>query len=126
MHQTELFLLAAFGLVIGSFLGSVVVRLPKGESVILGRSACPHCGRELTAIELIPVVSWLGQRGRCRTCEGRLSMFYPAVELAAAAIAVVAGWLLTGLCIAVGCTAGWAFLALAAWRWSSLRSHVRL
>jgi prepilin signal peptidase PulO-like enzyme (type II secretory pathway) len=126
MHHAELFLLAVFGLVIGSFLGLLVVRLPKGEPIIFARSACPHCRRELTAMDLIPVVSWLSQGGRCRTCGAGLSIFYPAVELAAAAIAVAAGWLLTGLWIIFGCIAGWAFLAFAAWRWSSLRSRVRL
>jgi prepilin signal peptidase PulO-like enzyme (type II secretory pathway) len=126
MHHTELILLAVFGLVIGSFLGSLAVRVPKGESIIFARSACPHCRRELTALELIPVISWLSQRGRCRACEGKLSIYYPAVELGAAAIAVAAGWLLTGLWIVVGCIAGWAFIALAAWKWSSHHSQVRL
>jgi leader peptidase (prepilin peptidase) / N-methyltransferase len=121
-----LLLLAMLGLVAGSFLGSLVLRVPRGEPVILARSACPHCGRELTALELIPVASWIVQGGRCRSCGGALSLFYPAMELAACAIAIASGCLLHGLWIAAGCFAGWMILALAAWGLSNLVPGRRL
>jgi prepilin signal peptidase PulO-like enzyme (type II secretory pathway) len=122
----NLLLLLVLGLVVGSFLGVLVLRLPRHEPVILARSACPHCGHELTAAELIPVISWLIQRRRCRTCSVKLSGFYPAIELASAAIAVASGWLFSGVWIAAGCLIGWIILALVAWRLSNSGSHVRL
>ena len=118
--------LLVLGLVVGSFLGVLVVRLPRREPVILAQSACPHCGHELTATELIPVVSWLIQLRRCRTCKAKLSGFYPAIELAAAAIAIASGWLFSGFWIVAGCFAGWGILAFAAWQFSNYRSDARL
>jgi prepilin signal peptidase PulO-like enzyme (type II secretory pathway) len=122
----NLLLLLVLGLVVGSFLGVLALRLPRREPVILARSACPHCGHELTAAELIPVISWIIQRRRCRTCKAKLSGFYPAMELASAAIAVASGWLLSGFWVIVGCLSGWAILALAAWRFSNSGSGARL
>jgi prepilin signal peptidase PulO-like enzyme (type II secretory pathway) len=122
----NLLLLLVLGLVVGSFLGVLVLRLPRHEPVVLARSACPHCGHELTAAELIPVISWLIQRHRCRTCSAKLSSFYPAIELASAAIAVASGWLFSGVWIAAGCVAGWVILALMAWRFSNSDASPRL
>lgn len=68
------------GLVVGSFLNVVIVRLPKGQSVVVPRSHCPHCRTTLGPWELIPVLSWLLQRGRCRTCGAKISWQYPLVE----------------------------------------------
>ena len=59
---------AVVGAVIGSFLGAAQVRLPEGRSVLSGRSACDTCDKQLTPMELVPVVSWLVQRGVCRSC----------------------------------------------------------
>jgi leader peptidase (prepilin peptidase)/N-methyltransferase len=126
MHHAELFLLAVLGLIVGSFLGSLVLRVPRGEPVVVARSACPHCGHRLTAIELVPVVSWIVQRRRCTVCGIRLSAFYPVVELAAAAIAVAAGLTLDGLWIIGGCVAGWMVLAVATWAWCRFYSGARL
>jgi prepilin signal peptidase PulO-like enzyme (type II secretory pathway) len=122
----KLLFLSVLGLVAGSFLGVLVLRLPRREPVILARSACPYCGHELTAAELIPVISWILQRRRCRTCKAKLSSFYPAIELAAALIAVASGWLLPGFWIVAGCLAGWTILAFAAWRFSNSGSGARL
>jgi len=80
-------LAAAVGLLVGSFLGTLVLRPPQGKAVLTGRSACPFCGRQLGAVEMIPLASWLLQRRRCRGCHARLSAFYPAVELAGALVA---------------------------------------
>lgn len=55
-----------------SFLNVVVWRLPRGESVVYGRSRCPQCGRTLRALETIPCVSYLALRGRCRSCGSRI------------------------------------------------------
>ena len=90
------------GLLVGSFLNVVIHRLPKmmerewaaqcaelrGEelpaperyNLVVPRSACPSCGHRISAIENIPVVSWLALRGRCRGCRAPISARYPVVE----------------------------------------------
>lgn len=70
-----------FGLAVGSFLNVLIDRLPKGENVLTGRSRCDHCGKSLRWFELIPLLSFLLQGGRCRRCHARLSWQYPIVEL---------------------------------------------
>ena len=72
--------LGAFGLLIGSFLNVVIYRLPEGRSVVAPRSQCGSCGKMLGVWELVPVVSFFLQRGRCRHCRVRLSWRYPLVE----------------------------------------------
>jgi leader peptidase (prepilin peptidase)/N-methyltransferase len=72
----------AFGLVIGSFLNVVIYRMPKGESIVRPGSRCPTCGRGVAPWENIPVLSYVWLRGRCRGCGERISLRYPAVELA--------------------------------------------
>ncbi len=59
---------ALFGAVIGSFLNVLCDRLPQGESVVAPPSKCPGCARRLSALDMVPIVSWLVLRGRCRTC----------------------------------------------------------
>src|SRR5512138_2390228 len=95
---------ALFGLCVGSFLNVVVYRIPKmlerawredcleheGKDVpaapaynlVVPRSACPSCGHPISALDNIPVVSWLALRGRCRACGTRISVRYPIVEIA--------------------------------------------
>ena len=76
-------LLAFFiGLCVGSFLNVLADRLPRGENVLCGRSRCDHCKKTLRWYELIPIVSFLIQAGRCRRCHKRLSAQYPVIELA--------------------------------------------
>jgi leader peptidase (prepilin peptidase)/N-methyltransferase len=77
----------AFGLSIGSFLNVVIYRLPRGEG-LSGRSRCPHCQVQLGWIDLIPVVSFLGLRGRCRRCRAGIAWRYPLVELATGLLAL--------------------------------------
>lgn len=98
---------------IGSFLGTLVLRLPLDEPVLFARSACPHCRTRLRAIELIPFLSWGLQRGRCRTCGHALGRFYPAIEAAALAIALWAASRLSGGALVAGAALGWLLLALA-------------
>lgn len=78
------------GLIAGSFLATLLVRWPKGESAFAGRSRCDGCGAALGARDLIPLLSWLAARGRCRRCGARIDARLPAMELAAAAIGLVA------------------------------------
>lgn len=103
-----------FGLMIGSFLNVVIYRLPKmmeiewedqaaelrGEDppererfdLIAPRSRCPACGHRLGALENIPLLSWLVQRGRCKACGTAISARYPVVELTAGLLAALAVW----------------------------------
>ena len=70
-----------FGLIIGSLLNVVILRLNTQKS-LGGRSACMSCMNKLSWYELLPVFSYLGLRGRCRNCKTRISIQYPLVELA--------------------------------------------
>jgi leader peptidase (prepilin peptidase)/N-methyltransferase len=79
-------LCALLGLAIGSFLNVVIYRVPRGESIVSPRSACPTCGAQIRERDNVPVVSWLVLRGRCRDCQASISPRYPLVELACAAL----------------------------------------
>ena len=126
---------AVLGLLVGSFLNVVIHRLPRmlerdwaaqcaelrGEPVpeppaynlVVPRSACPSCGHAISAIENVPVLSWLALRGRCASCGTRISARYPAVELVAATLGAIAIWHFgptwTGL---AACGLLWTLLAL--------------
>jgi len=102
------------GLLVGSFLAAVSVRLPKGEGVVAGRSRCPGCDQALRAWELVPVLSWLALRGRCARCVARISPRYPLIELGAAALGVWAALHGDGLlALAAGVVLGWQLLLIA-------------
>jgi leader peptidase (prepilin peptidase)/N-methyltransferase len=79
-------LFACWGAAIGSFVNVVLWRVPRGESVIAPPSHCPACETRLSPAELVPVVSWLALRARCRHCGTHISARYPLVELATAAL----------------------------------------
>src|SRR5262245_1037774 len=103
-----------FGLVVGSFLNVVIHRLPRmlerqwqadcaelngatpppAEKMNLAvpRSACPSCGHRISALENIPLVSWLALRGKCRACKAPISARYPLVEALSGALAGYAVW----------------------------------
>ena len=70
-----------FGLIIGSFLNVVILRMNTGRSIVTGRSACARCNTPLSWYELIPVFSYLGLRGKCANCKSHISFQYPIVEL---------------------------------------------
>lgn len=111
--RPELVLLLLTAPCVGSFLGVLVVRLPAGKPLVLGRSACPHCGVVLKARDLVPLASWLASHGRCRTCGARLGLFYPLIELLALAVALWAYALVPGWPLWATCLLGWMLLALA-------------
>lgn len=71
-----------YGTVVGSFLNVLIYRLPRGLSIVKPRSHCPNCGTELRARDLVPLLSFLWQRGKCRYCGVRISWRYFWVELA--------------------------------------------
>ena len=108
-------LVAGLGLLVGSFLNVVILRLPRrmewewnrdarevlGEpelydppppGIVVERSHCPHCGHQLSWYENIPVFSWLALRGRCRNCKAPISIQYPLVELLTALLCVLCVW----------------------------------
>jgi leader peptidase (prepilin peptidase)/N-methyltransferase len=129
----------ALGLCIGSFLNVVIHRLPKmmerdwreecaelagtppaaapsgSYNLLVPRSACPGCGHRITALENVPLLSWLALRARCSACGMRISVRYPLIELAAGGIAAYAAWRYGPSFAAVGAMLfGWALLALTA------------
>jgi leader peptidase (prepilin peptidase)/N-methyltransferase len=108
-------LVAGLGLLVGSFLNVVILRLPRrmewewkrdarealGEpelydppppGIVVERSHCPHCGHQLSWFENIPLLSWLALRGRCRSCKAPISPQYPLVELVTALLCLVSVW----------------------------------
>jgi leader peptidase (prepilin peptidase)/N-methyltransferase len=125
-----------FSLAIGSFLNVVIHRLPKmlerqwqtecaelkGETataepaynLVVPRSACPACGHRITALENLPLVSWLVLRGRCSACSARISARYPVVELATALLSAYIAWRF-GFTAKAGAALvfAWALIALA-------------
>ena len=108
-------LLAPFA---GSFLGVIVRRLPEGRSIAWVRSRCEYCGAALRARDLVPLYSWLIAGGRCRYCGHPLGWFYPGIELAALAIALVALAADGGDETWLDCVFGWWLLALG---WIDIR-----
>lgn len=80
---------ALLGLAIGSFLNVVIWRVPRGESVVSPPSACPACETPIRPRDNLPVAGWLLLKGRCRDCATSISVRYPLVEAACAALFVV-------------------------------------
>ncbi|MDH5822399.1 A24 family peptidase [Luteimonas sp. RD2P54] len=106
---------AGFGLLVGSFLNVVILRLPRRlewqwkrdareileepelydpppPGIVVERSHCPHCGHQLAWYENIPVFSWLALRGKCRNCKAPISIQYPLVELLTMLLVVACVW----------------------------------
>lgn len=106
--------LGVLGALLGSFIATLAIRWPAGRSVLRGRSACDGCGRTLRAIELVPLVSALALRGRCRGCHRAIDPRHGWIELAAAAIGASAGIATASPTAIAGAAFGWLLLALAA------------
>ncbi|MCM1523988.1 MAG: prepilin peptidase [Ruminococcus sp.] len=81
MNVTVYVFVFLFGICIGSFLNVCILRLPRGESLIVNNSHCMTCGTEIKRYDLIPVFSWLILRGKCRACGAKISPRYMLVEL---------------------------------------------
>jgi leader peptidase (prepilin peptidase)/N-methyltransferase len=77
---------ALFGLIVGSFLNVVIYRVPRKESIVSPRSACPTCDTPIAPRDNVPILSWLYLRGKCRNCHSPISMRYPLVEAATAGL----------------------------------------
>jgi leader peptidase (prepilin peptidase)/N-methyltransferase len=126
------------GLCVGSFLNVVVHRLPKmmerewrqecaeltgapadapaegRYNLFVPRSACPACGGRITALQNVPVLSWLWLRGKCAKCGARITARYPVVELAAGLLGAYAAWRFGATLAALGAMLFcWTLLALA-------------
>ena len=69
------------GIIIGSFLNVCIYRIPKGESIIYPPSYCEKCGVNIKLYDLIPVISYMILRGKCRCCKSKISLRYPLIEL---------------------------------------------
>lgn len=82
-----------FGILFGSFFNVVGYRLPKGLSLIHPGSFCPKCNHKLKWYELIPIFSFLIQRGKCRKCKCQISFFYPCIELLTGILFVISYFL---------------------------------
>jgi leader peptidase (prepilin peptidase) / N-methyltransferase len=78
------------GAIVGSFLATILIRWPRGESALGGRSRCDSCGETLGPLALVPIVSFLAGRGRCRRCGARIDRRHLAIELAAAFVGLAA------------------------------------
>lgn len=87
-----LLVMLLLGLVIGSFLNALIWRFKIGKSITRGRSMCPDCKHELTAVDLIPVISWLMLRGKCRHCHKPISVQYPLVEVITSGLFGLSYW----------------------------------
>ncbi|RST59267.1 prepilin peptidase [Siminovitchia terrae] len=99
------FIIFIYGLLLGSFFNVAGLRIPLNKSIVAPESSCPHCNNPLSAIELIPVISFLLQGGKCRSCKVRISPVYPVMELLTGGLFAIAfikfGWMLE---FAIACT----------------------
>lgn len=95
-------LLTLLGLCVGSFLNVLIFRVPRGEEFVRTPSHCMRCGHQLKWYELIPILSYLLQRGKCRACKVPLSAQYPLVEGLNGAAWLITALLLRGDLLSTG------------------------
>ena len=77
----ELFLIFIIGLCVGSFLNVCIFRIANGESIAFPPSHCTKCGKRIKRRDLIPIVSYVLLKGKCRNCGDKISIKYPLIEL---------------------------------------------
>jgi leader peptidase (prepilin peptidase) / N-methyltransferase len=116
--------LLPLGLALGSFFEVVLDRVPRGESLLWPPSHCRTCKHRLTADELVPVISYLAQRGRCRACDTPIGRGVPIRE-ALSGIALALPWALTGCAHPLGSLVGGIALLVALWIGQGLRQARR-
>ena len=87
-----LFLVFMMGACVGSFCNVIAMRVPLKESFVKGRSHCPKCKHDLTALDLVPFFSWIFLRGKCRYCKEKISFRYPLTELIGGLSALFSVW----------------------------------
>lgn len=102
------------GAIVGSFLALLVIRLPEGKQVVSGRSRCDQCHHVLAPRDLVPVLSFTFNRGRCRQCGAAIDPVHLLIELAAGAIGALSFAILSPLQAVLGAMLGWILLTLAA------------
>ncbi len=105
------FIILILGLIVGSFLNVVIFRLENGEKIVNDRSKCLHCKHILAWYDLIPVLSFIFLKGRCRYCWERISWQYPVVELGTGTLFL----LIFNFSAQGGPALGWQFLPLLFW-----------
>lgn len=104
---------ALLGAIIGSFLATLVIRWPQGRSVVSGHSHCDSCDHRLKIRDLIPLFSFVIEKGRCRYCRAAINPRHIYIELGCAAIGGVALALSPDITGLSGAAFGWTLLALA-------------
>ena len=80
MEIFYLIVCVVFGILVGSFLNVCIYRIPKNENIVVVNSHCMTCGKQIKWYDLVPLVSFLVLRGKCRYCKEKLSWQYPVVE----------------------------------------------
>lgn len=95
MNIPFIILLLLLGASWGSFLNVVAYRLPKKKTFLKGRSKCPYCEKVINWYDMIPVLSWLLLRGKCRFCKHKLSLQYFIAEIASGALFLLGGFLIS-------------------------------
>lgn len=86
METTYFIFSIIFGLIVGSFLNVCIYRIPREESIAYPPSHCTNCGYKLRWYDLIPVISYILLKGRCRSCRQRISIIYPIIEIMTATL----------------------------------------
>ncbi len=84
--MTELLLATLFGVLFGSFLNVVILRIPEGESIVFTPSHCTSCNTPLKPWHNVPILSWLILGGKCAYCKAKISIQYPIIELSSGVI----------------------------------------
>lgn len=90
-----------FGICLGSFTTVLITRIPIGEDFVFSRSRCPSCAKKLGATELIPLLSWVMLKAKCKNCKTKISSFYPLSELIVGFLAIFAFFLESNLILAM-------------------------